>query len=64
MSKKYKSKLEKLKKENSEEVDIKLLENAYKILLNSKMRGKYCKYLFYQYTFSQPINMNLLIEKY
>ena len=64
MNKKYKAKLENLKKDNSAEIDIKSLENAYKILLNSKMRGKYCKYLMYEYTLSQPINMNLLIEKY
>ena len=64
MTKKYKAKLEKLKKENSDQFNIKSLENAYKTLLNSKMRKKYCKFLMYQYTLSQPINMNLLIEKY
>ena len=64
MTKKYKAKKEKVKEDKSLEFDIKSIENAYKILLNSKTRQKYCKFLMYQYTLSQPINMNLLIEKY
>jgi hypothetical protein len=64
MTKKYKAKKEKVKEDKSLEFDIESIENAYKILLNSKTRQKYCKFLMYQYTLSQPINMNLLIEKY
>ena len=64
MTKKYKAKKEKIKEDKSLEFDIESIENAYKILLNSKTRKKYCKFLMYQYTLSQPINMNLLIEKY
>lgn len=64
MTKKYKAKKEKVKEDKSFEFDIESIENAYKILLNSKTRQKYCKFLMYQYTLSQPINMNLLIEKY
>jgi len=64
MTKKYKVKKEKVKEDKSFEFDIESIENAYKILLNSKTRQKYCKFLMYQYTLSQPINMNLLIEKY
>ena len=64
MTKKYKAKKEKIKEDKSLEFDIESIENAYKILLNSKTRQKYCKFLMYQYTLSQPINMNLLIEKY
>ena len=64
MTKKYKAKKEKIKEGKSLEFDIESIENAYKILLNSKTRKKYCKFLMYQYTLSQPINMNLLIEKY
>lgn len=59
MTKKYKAIKEKLKEENIES-----LEKAYKILMNSKTRQKYCQFLMYQYTLSQPINMNILIEKY
>ena len=64
MTKKYKAKKERVKEDKSLEFDIESIENAYKILLNSKTRQKYCKFLMYQYTLSQPINMNLLIEKY
>ena len=64
MTKKYKAKKEKVKEDKSFEFDIESIENAYKIVLNSKTRQKYCKFLMYQYTLSQPINMNLLIEKY
>jgi hypothetical protein len=64
MTKKYKAKKEKVKEDKSLDFDIESIENAYKILLNSKTRQKYCKFLMYQYTLSQPINMNLLIEKY
>ena len=64
MTKKYKAKKEQLKQENAAEDDIKTLENAYKILLNSKSRQRYSKYLLYQYSLIQPLNMNLLIEKY
>ena len=64
MTKKYKAKKEKIKEDKSLEFDLESIENAYKILLNSKTRKKYCKFLMYQYTLSQPINMNLLIEKY
>ena len=63
MTKKYKFKREKLLKDEIEG-DIESLEKAYKILLASKSRQQYCKFLMYQYTLSQPINMNLLIEKY
>ena len=64
MTKKYKAKKEKIKEDKSSNSDIESIEKAYKILLNSKSRQKYCKFLMYQYTLSQPINMNLLIEKY
>ena len=64
MTKKYKAKKEQLKQDNVPEEDIKILENAYKILLNSKSRQRYSKYLLYQYSLIQPLNMNLLIEKY
>ena len=64
MTKKYKAKKEKLMQENAPEDDIKSLQNAYKILLNSKSRQRYSKYLLYQYSLIQPLNMNLLIEKY
>ena len=64
MTKKYKAKKEKIKKNKASESDLESIENAYKILLNLKSRHKYCKFLMYQYTLSQPINMNLLIEKY
>jgi len=63
MTKKYKSKRDKILK-SEVEGDIESLEKAYKVLLNTKSRKQYCKFLMYQYTLSQPINMNLLIEKY
>ena len=63
MTKKYKSKRDKILKSEIED-DIESLEKAYKVLLNTKSRKQYCKFLMYQYTLSQPINMNLLIEKY
>lgn len=63
MTKKYKSKRDKILK-SEVEGDIESLEKAYKVLLNTKSRKLYCKFLMYQYTLSQPINMNLLIEKY
>ena len=64
MTKNYKAKKEKIKEEKDAEYNIESTENAYKILLNSKTRQKYCQFLMYQYTLSQPLNMNLLIEKY
>ncbi len=64
ITKKYKAKKEKLKENKSLEYDIDSMEKAYKTLLNLKSRQNYCKFLMYQYTLSQPINMNLLIEKY
>ena len=64
MEKNYKAKKKKIKEENLIDNDLLSLENAHKTLLNSKLRQKYCKYLMYQYTLIQPINMNLLIEKY
>ena len=64
MTKNYKAKKEKIKEEKDVEYNIESTENAYKILLNSKTRQKYCQFLMYQYTLSQPLNMNLLIEKY
>lgn len=63
MTKKYKSKRDKILK-SEVEGDIESLEKAYKVLLNTRSRQHYCKFLMYQYTLSQPINMNLLIEKY
>ena len=64
MTKKYKAKREKILKKEIEEGDIESLEKAYKILLTTKSRQQYCKFLMYQYTLSQPITMDLLIEKY
>ena len=64
MTKKYKAKKEKLKEGKSSEYDLESIENAYKILLNSKTRQNYCRFLLYQYTLSQPLNMNFLIEKF
>ena len=62
ITKKYKSKKEKIKNEKLlEDDDLESIEKAYKILLNSKSRQQYSKYLMYQYTLSQPINMNILI---
>ena len=64
MEKNYKTKKKKIKEENLVDNDLLSLESAHKTLLNSKLRQTYCKYLMYQYTLIQPINMNLLIEKY
>ena len=64
MTKKYKAKKEKLKEGKSSDYDLESIENAYKILLNSKTRQNYCRFLLYQYTLSQPLNMNFLIEKF
>ena len=64
MEKNYKIKKKKINEEKLIDDDINSLENAHKILLNSKSRQKYCKFLMYQYTLIQPLNMNLLIEKY
>ena len=65
ITKKYKSKKEIIKNEKLlEDDDLESIEKAYKILLNSKSRQQYSKYLMYQYTLSQPINMNILIEKH
>ena len=64
MTKKYKAKRERIIKKEIMEGDIDSLEKAYKILLTTKTRQQYCKFLMYQYTLSQPLNMDLLIEKY
>ena len=64
ITKKYKSKRDKILKKEIEEGDIESLEKAYKILLATKSRQQYCKFLMYQYTLSQPLTMDLLIEKY
>ena len=64
ITKKYKAKRDKMKENKSLECNIESMEKAYKTLLNLKSRQNYCKFLMYQYTLSQPINMNLLIEKY
>ena len=63
MTKKYKAKREKILKKEIEG-DVQSLEKAYKILLTTKTRKQYCKFLMYQYTLSQPLNTDLLIEKY
>ena len=63
MTKKYKAIKEKIIKEEKEG-DIESLEKAYKILINTKTRKQYCKFLMYQYTLSQPFTMDLLIGKY
>lgn len=63
MTKKYKAIKEKIIK-NEKEGDIESLEKAYKILITTKTRKQYCKFLMYQYTLSQPLNMELLTEKY
>ena len=64
MTKKYKAKRERIIKKEIMDGDIESLEKAYKILLTTKTRQQYCKFLMYQYTLSQPLNMDLLIEKY
>ena len=64
MTKKYKAKRESIMKKELVDGDIESLEKAYKILLTTKTRQQYCKFLMYQYTLSQPLNMDLLIEKY
>ena len=64
MTKKYKAKREKILKGENTDNDIESLEKAYKILLTNKTRQQYCKFLMYQYTLSQPLNMDLLIENY
>ena len=64
MTKKYKAKRELILKKEISDRDIESLEKAYKTLLTTKTRQQYCKYLMYQYTLSQPLNMDLLIEKY
>ena len=63
ITKKYKAKREKILKKEIEG-DTESLEKAYKILLTTKTRKQYCKFLMYQYTLSQPLNTDLLIEKY
>ena len=64
MTKKYRAKRERILKEQNNDNDIEALEKAYKTLLANKTRQQYCKFLMYQYTLSQPLNMDLLIEKY
>ena len=64
MTKKYKAKREKILKSENAQGDIESLEKAYKILLTTKTRQQYCKFLMYQYTLSQPLSMDLLIQKY
>ena len=63
MTKKYKAKRDKIIK-NEIEGDVQSLEKAYKILTTMKTRAQYCKFLMYQYTLSQPLNMDSLIDKY
>jgi hypothetical protein len=64
MTKKYKAKRDKILKSENDQGDIESLEKAYKILLTTKTRQQYCKFLMYQYTLSQPLNMDLLMGKY
>ena len=64
MTKKYKAKRDKILKKETAEGDIESLEKAYKILLTTKSRQQYCKFLMFQYTLSQPLTMDLLIENY
>jgi hypothetical protein len=61
ISKKYKS----IKNDsNYNNVDENLLEEAHKSLLNSKVRLEYMRYLMFEYTLSQPNNINNLTENY
>ena len=64
MTKKYKAKQERILNDQSTGTTIESLERAYKVLLTTKLRQQYCKFLMYQYTLSQPINMDSLMENY
>lgn len=61
--KKYKGIKDKLNLNNDVD-ELKYLEKAYKIILNTKFKNCYEKYLMYEYTISQPRNLNQLIENY
>ena len=61
ISKKYKS----LKNDsNTNNLDDNLLEEAHESLLNSKVKIEYLRYLMFEYTLSQPNNLNNLTENY
>ena len=66
IQKKYKF-IKKEKEEDSKkykDIDIKLLEESHKILLNVKLKSDYLRYLMIEYTLSQPKNLSDLTDNY
>lgn len=45
-------------------IDLKLLEESHKTLLNLKLKSDYLRYLMIEYTLCQPRNINDLVDNY